>query len=116
MQETVWICSCCAEKDTMEATLEFRLIKRHVHDIVCTVKGDPLEYLDYASSLHKILHFNLETLNGKEKLTSVDLNINVEDKRKNSCHWYQKSTDTNIILIFRSCEPLHQKCNSGDCT
>ena len=82
MQEIEWICSCCGEKGTMEATLELRLIKRLVHDIVCTVKGDPLEYLDYASSLHKNLHFNLETPNGKEKLTFVDLNINVEDERK----------------------------------
>ena len=39
----------------------------------------------------------------------LDLNINLNEDRKISCLWYQKSTDTGIILNFRSCAPLHNR-------
>ena len=42
MQEIVWICSSFAEKSRTENTLELKLFKRYLDDIVCTVKGNPL--------------------------------------------------------------------------
>ena len=111
MQEFVWICSYCAEKGRKEDTLELKLFKRYVDDIVCTVKRNPLDYLEYANFLCKNLQFTLETPNGSGYLAFLDLNINLNEDRKISCHWYQKSTDTGIILNFRSCTPLQHKRN-----
>ena len=111
MQEIVWICSYCAEKGRKEDTLELKLFKRYVDDIVCTVKGNPLDYLEYANSLPKNFQFTLEKPNGRGDLAFLDLNINLQEDRKISCLWYQKSTDTGINLNFRSCVPLQHKRN-----
>ena len=110
MQEIVWTCSYCTEKGGKEDTLELKLFKRYVDDIVCTGNGNPLDYLEYANSLHMNLQFTLETLNGSEDLAFLDLNINLNEDRKNSCNWYQKSTDTDIIPNF-CCAPLQHKRN-----
>ena len=110
MQEIVWICSYCAE-GRKEDTLELKLFKRYVDDIVCTVKGNSLDYLGYANSLHKNLQFTLETSKGSGDLAFLDLNINLNEDRI-SCHRHQKSTDTDIILNFRSCAPLQHKRNA----
>ena len=74
-------------------------------------KGNPLDYLEHARSLHKNLQFTLETPNGSGDLAFLDLNINLNEDRKISCHWYQKSTDIGIILNFRSCAGLQHKRN-----
>ena len=39
------------------------------------------------------------------------MNLNVNEDRKISYHLYQKSTDTGVILHFRSCAPLQHKKN-----
>ena len=109
MQDIVWICSYCAEKGTKEDTQELKVFKRYVDGIVCTVKGNPLDYLEYANSLHKNLQFTLQTPNGGGELAFLDLNVNMSEDRKISCPWYQKSTDNGVILNFRSCAPLHKK-------
>ena len=99
------------QKKVEKRTLELKLFKRYVDDIVCTVKGNPLDYLEYANSLHKNLQFTLETPNGSGDMAFIDLNINLNEDRKISCHCYQKSTDTGIILNFRSCAPLQHNRN-----
>ena len=109
MQEIVWICFYCAEKGRKEDTLELKLFKRYVDEIVCTVKWNPLDYLEYANFLPKNLQFTLETPNGSGDLAILELNINLNEDRKISCYWYQKPTDTRIILIFRNCAPLQHK-------
>ena len=91
--------------------MELKLFKRYVDDIVCTVKRNPLDYFEYATSLHKNLQFTLETPNGSGDLAFLDLNINLNKDRKISCHWYQKLIDTGKILNFRSCAPLQHKRN-----
>ena len=111
MREIVWICSYCTEKGRKEDTLELKLFKRYVDDIECTVKGNPLIYLEYANSLHKNLQFTLETPKGSGSLALLDLYINLNEDIKMNCLWYQKSTDTGVILNFRSCEPLQHKRN-----
>ena len=99
------------EKGTKEDTEQLKLFKMYVDDIVCTVMRNPLDYLEYSNSLHKNLKYYLETTNGSGDWSFLDLNINVNEDRKISCRWYQKITDTGIILIFRSCAPLQHKKN-----
>ena len=41
----------------------------------------------------------------------LDIIVNVSSKSNITCHWYQKPTDTGIILNFRSCAPLQHKKN-----
>ena len=83
----------------------------YVDDIMCSVKGNPLDYLEYSNSLHSNLHFTLETPNGFGDLAFLNLNINLNKDRKISWHWYEKSTYTGINLNFRSFTPLQHKKN-----
>ena len=83
MQENVWICSFCTEERRKEDTRELKLFKSYVDDIVCTVKGNPLDYLEFANSLHKNLQFTLETPNESGDWAFLDLNINLNEDRKN---------------------------------
>ena len=94
------------QKKVQRRTHELEVFERYVADIVFTIKGNPLEY---ANSLHKNVQFTLETLNAHGNLAFLDLNMNVNDERQISCRWYQKSTDTGLILNFRSCAPLQHK-------
>ena len=89
--------------------------RRHVVKITCTFKWNPLKYHECAYSLQQNVQFSLETPNGNGNMPIPDLNINVNDERRISCHWYEKSTDTCNILNFRSCALLHfmKKANQG---
>ena len=44
-------------------------------------------------------------------LAFLDINVNVSSKKIITCHWYQKPTDTGIVLNFRSCALLQHKKN-----
>ena len=77
--------------------------RRNVDEITCTFKWNPQKY---ANSVHKIFQFPVGTSNGNGNRAIPDLNINDNDERRISCHWYEKSTDTCNILNFRSCAPL----------
>ena len=55
-QAIVWICS-----------------RGMWNDIELTVKGNPLDYLEYANSLHKNLQFTLEIPNGSGELAFLYL-------------------------------------------
>ena len=44
-------------------------------------------------------------------LAFLDINKYVSSKNFITCHWYQKPTDTRIILNFCSCAPLQHKKN-----
>ena len=79
--------------------------------MACTVNVNPLDYLEFANSLHKNIKFNLETPNGFEDLALLVLKINVNDIIKTSGQRYQKLTDTGVILNFRSCSPLQHNKN-----
>ena len=54
--------SYCVEKNTAEDTQELKLFKLDVIDIVSILKKNPIDYLEYANSLHKNLKFIPETL------------------------------------------------------
>ena len=91
---------------------EMKLFKTYVDDIICTVRGDPEEYLKFENSLQNNLQFTLEKVNMEGNLAFLDINVNVSSKIKITCHWYQKPTDTGIILNFRSSAPLQHKKNA----
>ena len=50
-------CQCITDREylyrkgTQEDTQELKLFEMYVHDIVWTVKGNPLDYIEYANSL-----------------------------------------------------------------
>ena len=88
-----------------------KLFKRYVDEINCTLRGDPDEYLKFANSLHKNLQLTLEKVNMDEDLAFLEINVNVSSKNDITCHWYQKPTDTGIILNFCSCARLQHKKN-----
>ena len=67
------------KKGRKEDTLELKLLKKYVDDIVCTIKGNPLDYSEYANFLRKNLQFTLETTNGSADLAFLDLNINLNE-------------------------------------
>ena len=70
------------QKKARQRKQEVKLFKRYVADIVCTVKGSSLDYLEYANSLHKNLQFPLETPSGSGDPAFLDLNIKVNEDRK----------------------------------
>ena len=105
MQDLFLLCRKC----TTEETQEFKLFKKHVVDIVCTVKRNPIDYLEYANFLYKKLKFSVETSIGSGCLVFPDLNINVIYNRKKADIGIKKMTAKGIILNFRSCAPLQQK-------
>ena len=88
-----------------------KLYKSYVDDIICTVRGDPDEYLKFANSLDNNLQFTLEKINMEGNLAFLQINVNVSSKSKVTCHWYQKPTDIEIKLNFRSCASLQHKQN-----
>ena len=106
MKDVVWICTYCNNQQIVGRYEEMNLFKRYVDDIICTVRGDPGEYLKSANSLHNNLQFTLEKVNMERNLAFLDINVNVGSKINITCHWYQKLTDTGKILSFRSCAAL----------
>ena len=111
MQDVVWIRTYCSNQQTVGYDKEMKLFKRYVDDIICTVRGDPDEYLKFAKSLHNNLPFTLEKVNMDGDLVFLDINVNMSSKNNITCHWYQKPTDAGIIMNFRSCAPLQHKKN-----
>ena len=100
----------CEEKCTAEDRQEFKAFKRYMDDIACSGKGNPQRYLEYVNSLHKNLQFTLETPEADGNLTFIDLNLSINDETQNSCHWYQKLTDTRTNLnIFSGSRLQHKK-------
>ena len=111
MQKIVWIYIYCSNQQTVGQYEERKLFKRYVDDIICTVRGDPDEYFNFANSLHNNPQITLEKINMEGVPVFLDILINVSSKINIICHWYQKPTDTGIILQFRSCATHQHKKN-----
>ena len=109
MQDVVWICTYYSNQQAV-GRYEMKLFKRYVDDTICTVRGDPDKFLKFANSLHN-LQLTLEKVNMEEDLAFVHINVNLSSTSNITCHWYQKPTETKIILNFRSCAPLQKKKN-----
>ena len=80
-------------------------------EIVRNVKGDPGLVLEAANKMRPNLQFTIEELDSNGNLAFLDLNVNVDEGKKVTCGWYQKSTDTGTNLNFRGCAPLPYKRN-----
>ena len=80
-------------------------------NFICTAHGNPDKYLKFANSLHNKLQFSLEKVYMEGVLAFLDINKNVSTESHFTCHWYQKSTVTGIILNFCSYSPLQHKKN-----
>ena len=91
-----------------------KLFLRYVDDIVKTVRGEPSCLLDAANPLHQNLQFTLEKTNSEGNLPLLDLNINVSQGRRVTCSWYQKPTDTETILKYKSCAPTQKSTSSWE--
>ena len=52
MQDVVWIFIYCSNQQKVGHDKEMKLFNKYVDDIICTVRGDPDEYLKFANSLH----------------------------------------------------------------
>ena len=112
ISEMVWYCKRCKEqRDQEKRTENVKAFLRYVDDIVRTVKGDPDIVLKAANELHPNLQFTIENPDSNGDLAFLDLKINVDSRKKVTCGWYQKPTDTGTILKFRSCAPLQYKRN-----
>ena len=57
-----------------------KLFKRYVDNIICTVRGEPDEYLKFANSLHNNLQFTLEKDKMEGNSAFLDINVNVSSK------------------------------------
>ena len=110
MHDVVWICTYC-NKQQIVGRNEMKLFKRYVDDFICTVRGDPDDFLKFANSLHNSLQFTLEKVNMEGNMAFLEKNVNVSSKSNITWQWYQKPTDTGLILNFRSCAPLQHKKN-----
>ena len=104
--KNVWICSFCCRKRYNRGHTGIKIIQEvcGLHSVQC--QGEPPDYLDSAKSRRKNLQFLLETPKGIGDMAFLDLNIKLKDERKIRCQWYQKLTDTSLILNFPSCAPL----------
>ena len=74
MQDVVWIFNYCSNQQTVGRYEEMKLFENYVDDIICTVRGDPDEYLKFANSLHNNLQFTSEKVNMEGDLAFLDIN------------------------------------------
>ena len=111
MQNVFWICTYCSNQQTVGRYEEMKLLKRYLDDIFCTVCGEPDENLKFANSLHNNQKFTLEKVKTEGDSAFLDINKNVSCKGNIICHWYQKPSDTGMILNFPSCASLQHKKN-----
>ena len=88
-----------------------QVFDRYVDDIVRTVKGDPQLLLQQANKLHPNLQFTLETMDATMGLPFLDMRVKTDDRGTTTCEWYQKPSDTGVILNFRSFAPMRWKRN-----
>ena len=89
MQDVVWICTYCSNQQTEGRVEGMKLFKRYVDGFICTVRGDPDEYLIFAISIHKNLQCILKNVKTEENLAFLDLNVNMSSEE--SFSWVSKT-------------------------
>ena len=100
MQDVVWISTNCSNQRTEGRFEEKKLFKMYVDDVICPVRGDPDEYLEFAIPLNKNLQFTLEKVNNEGDLVLPVINENVSSKSNITCHCYQKETVFLQLYLF----------------
>ena len=95
-----------------EPETERQLLLRYFDDIICTVNGEPDTLLRKVNTLHRKLEFTMEKPNENGNLAFLDMNININDCKEINYEWYEKPTDTGVVLNFRSCARIQHKKNT----
>ena len=105
------VCSNCQKINNLdsEPETERQLLLRYFDDIICTVNGKPDTLLRKVNTLHRKLEFTIEKPNENGNLAFLDMNININGCRKINYEWYEKPTDTGVVLNFRSYARIQHK-------
>ena len=75
MQDVLWICTYCSNQQTEGLVEGMKLFKRYMDGCICTVRGDPDEYLIFANSIQKNLQCILKKVNTEDNLAFLDFNV-----------------------------------------
>ena len=84
-----------------------------------TVKGDPDIVLKAANELHPNLQFTIENPDSNGDLAFLDLNINVDSRKKVTCGWYHvgqtvRHLTTRIEEHHKENSPVGQRLRECD--
>ncbi|XP_063728136.1 uncharacterized protein LOC134855525 [Symsagittifera roscoffensis] len=82
MKKLLNMARCKEQRDQEKPTENVKAFLRYVDDIVRTVKGDPDIVLKAANELHPNLQFTIENPDSNGDLAFLDLNINVDSRKK----------------------------------
>ena len=105
MRTTSWTCGC-----EVEQLVEAKLTGRYVDDVIRSAKTQEVdEILEKSNKLHTNLEFKVERLDNGS-IPFLDMLATLQEG-KASTAWYQKPTDTGLILSFRSLAPTIFKKN-----
>ena len=106
-----WICPQCQEEETGQAKREkAKIFGRYVDDILRSVQTDSIgSILDRVNTLHHNLENTIERLRDNG-IPCLDMLVKCQDACV-STSWYQKPTDTGLILSFRALAPIGYKRN-----
>ena len=105
MRTTSSICGC-----EVEQLVEAKITGRYVDDVIRSAKTQEVdEILKKSNKLHTNLEFTVERLDNGS-IPFLDMLVTLQEG-KVSTAWYQKPTDTGLILSFRSLAPTIFKKN-----
>ena len=105
MRTTSWTCEC-----EVEPLVEAKITGRYVDDVIRSAKTREVdEILEKSNKLHTNLDFTVERLDNGS-IPFLDMLVTLQEG-KVSTAWYQKLTDSGLILSFRSLAPTIFKKN-----
>ena len=105
MRTTSWTCGC-----EVEQLVEAKLTGRYVDDVIRSAKTQDVDQiLEKSNKLHTNLEFTVERLDNGS-IPFLDMLVTLQEG-KASTAWYQKPTDTGLILSFMSLAPTIFKKN-----
>ena len=102
---TSWTCGCESDQPSTA-----KIAVRYVDDVIRSAKTQEIdEILDKSNKLHANLEFTVEKLEN-DSIPFLDMLVTVKDGKITTA-WYQKPTDTGLVLSFRSLAPTIFKRN-----
>ena len=110
-QTTNWQCGCQAKDSALVETPNAKAFGRYVDDILRSAKVSNIDRKleEVSNNLHPNLEFTIETLNDNS-MPFLDMEVQLLDPKMNTS-WYQKHTDTGLILQFRALAPVKYRKN-----
>ena len=108
--QTDWQCGCQAKDSALVETPNAKVFGRYVDDILRSAKVSNIDrILEVSNNLHTSLEFTIETLKDNS-MPFLDMEVRLLDGKIDTS-WYQKPTDTGLILQFRALAPVKYKKN-----